>query len=125
MILKLDFAKAFDTIEHEAILKILQCWGFNDRWLLWAKAIFSTGSSSVLLNGVPGTKFSCRRGVRQGDPFSPIMFVAGADLLQSMVNRLALQGVLIPPLPIPNADFPLLNMPMICFLSLKLALLSS
>ena len=107
VILKLDFAKAFDTIEHDAILKILQAWGFDARWLSWVRAIFSTGTSSVLLNGVPGKKFACRRGVRQGDPFSPILFVAGADLLQSMVNQLASSGTIHPPLPIPNTDFPI------------------
>ena len=50
-------------------------------------------------------KFPCRRGVRQGDPFLPILFVAGADLLQTMVNQLADQGILIPPLSIPSTDF--------------------
>jgi hypothetical protein len=109
VILKLDFAKAFDTIEHQAILNICRCWGFDDRWLCWVQKIFSTGFSSVLLNGVPGKKFPCRRGVRQGDPFSPILFVAGADLLQTMVNHLANDGVLVPPLPIPNTAFPIVQ----------------
>ena len=54
LILKLDFAKAFDTIEHEAILQILQHKGFDARWLAWVKEILSSSSSSVLLNGVPG-----------------------------------------------------------------------
>jgi hypothetical protein len=109
VILKLDFSKAFDTIEHQAILNILRCWGFDDRWLGWVQSIFSSGFSSVLLNGVPGKKFPCRRGVRQGDPFSPILFVAGADLLQSMVNSLADDGILSPPLPIPNSKFPIVQ----------------
>jgi hypothetical protein len=39
VILKLDFAKAFDTIEHEAILKVMKLMGFNDTWLGWAKEI--------------------------------------------------------------------------------------
>jgi hypothetical protein len=109
VILKLDFAKAFDMIEHQAILNILKCWGFDDRWLGWVHSIFSTGFSSVLLNGVPGKKFPCRRGVRQGDPFSPILFVAGADLLQSMVNKLVEEGRLTPPLPIPDTKFPIVQ----------------
>jgi hypothetical protein len=109
VILKLDFAKAFDTIEHQAILQILRCRGYDDRWIQWISSIFSSGSSSVLLNGVPGKKFPCRRGVRQGDPLSPILFVEGADLLQTLVNQLAQLGVLVPPLPIPGTDFPIVQ----------------
>ena len=109
VILKLDFTKAFDLIEHQAILNILSCHGYNDRWIGWIRDIFGTGSSSVLLNGVPGRKFACRRGVRQGDPLSPILFVEGADLLQSMVNQLAATQDLIAPLPIPGTDFPIVQ----------------
>jgi hypothetical protein len=54
IILKLDFAKAFDTIEHEAILQVMKHMGFNDLWLRWIKEILSTGTSSILLNGIPG-----------------------------------------------------------------------
>jgi hypothetical protein len=43
--------------------------------------------------------------LEQGDPFSPILFVDGADLLQKMVHHLADEGVLVPPLPIPGTDF--------------------
>ena len=64
IILKLDFAKAFDTIEHQAILKILKCKGLDDRWLGWVDSIFSSGTSSILLNGTPGKKFACKRSSR-------------------------------------------------------------
>ena len=108
MLLKLDFAKAFDTIEHDIILKILQYKGFDDRWIGWVKMLLSSGSSSVLLNGIPGNHFHCKRGVRQGDPLSPLLFVLAADLLQSVVNRMCADGHLTLPIP-NNPDFPIVQ----------------
>jgi hypothetical protein len=95
IILKLDFEKAFDTVEHPTILQILHHMGFPDRWMSWISTTLSTGTSAVILNGVPGRKFKCKRGVRQGDPLSPLIFVLAAEWLQILVNRAASQGLLI------------------------------
>jgi hypothetical protein len=71
VIVKLDFAKAFDTIVHDAILQVMKHKGFNKMWIGWMKTILSTSFSAILLNGVPGKTFLCKRGVRQGDSLWP------------------------------------------------------
>ena len=49
ILLKLDFAKAFDTIQHSAMLHIMKKVGFNDKWLQWIQCLLTSGKSSILL----------------------------------------------------------------------------
>jgi hypothetical protein len=69
------------------------------------EAILRSGTSSILLNGIPGKPFACKRGVRQGDPLSPLLFVLAADLLQSIVNKAWQSGILNHPLSNVFEDF--------------------
>jgi len=92
-------------VEHSAIIKILQAKGFNSKWIRWIEDILSTATTSILLNGVAGKEFKCRRGVRQGDPLSPLLFAIAADLLQCVVNDEYAQGHLIPPFS-QSAEYP-------------------
>lgn len=109
VIVKLDFAKAFDTVEHSAIIAMFQCLGFPSKWINWISTILSSGSASVLLNGLPGKKFNCKRGVRQGDPLSPLLFVLAAEILQYVINGLKDKGILRLPIPQPSNDFPIVQ----------------
>lgn len=106
VIIKLDFEKAFDSIEHEAILMIMRHMGFPAKWLSWVDMIFNSTCTSVLLNRVPGMSFKCKRRVRQGDPLSPLLFVLGVELLQAILNRACQLGLISKPIrPDDESDF--------------------
>jgi hypothetical protein len=109
VILKLDFEKAFDTVEHSVIIQVMEHLGFPTRWLNWIRNILGSGSSAVLLNGVPGKYFKCKRGVRQGDPLSPLLFVLAAELLQILINRASAMNLLKAPIQQPTEDFPIVQ----------------
>jgi len=70
-VIKLDFAKAFDSVCWESLLTILLARGFPNKWLAWMRTLLNTSHSAVLVNGCPGSWIKCKRGLRQGDALSP------------------------------------------------------
>ena len=72
----------------------MQAIDFGPRWHEWVSILFRTSSSRVLLNGQQGPVFSHRRGVRQGDPLSPILFILTMDPLQRLLDMATQHGAL-------------------------------
>lgn len=98
VLLKLDISKAFDTVEWPFLLQVLQAMGFGQRWRDWISALISTASTSILLNGEPGSKIFNRRGLRQGDPLSPMLFILIMEVLHRLFEA-ARQGNVMAQLP--------------------------
>jgi hypothetical protein len=84
---------------------MMEAKGFPARWIKWVHDILSSAKYTVILNGVPSKEFNCKRGVRQGDPLSPLLFILAADLLQSIINKAFDDGSLVPPFP-QNSELP-------------------
>lgn len=96
LLLKINIAKAFDTVSWSFLLRILRHMGFSERWVEWICIIFRSSSSRVLPNGVPGRPFWHRRGVRQGDPLSPMIFLLVMEALNALFRLEEDEGMLAP-----------------------------
>jgi len=104
LFMKLDIHKAFDTVHWGYLLETLQALGFGQRWREWISILLRTSTSTPLLNGRQGAAFSHARGVRQGDPLSPMLFILAMDPLQRLLDRATDHGILTP-LPITAAKW--------------------
>ena len=90
--LKIDLARAFDSVSWQFLLELLESLGFSRRWRDWLAGLLFLASSKVLLNGQPGRRICHARGLRQGDPLSPMLFVIVMDVLNRMIMLADAEG---------------------------------
>ncbi|KAK2640829.1 hypothetical protein Ddye_022592 [Dipteronia dyeriana] len=70
LVVKLDFEKAYDSVDHRYLDSMMEGMGFGVRWRGWMKDYISTPMISVLVNGSPTSQFGIETGLRHGDPLS-------------------------------------------------------
>lgn len=92
MLLKIDLAKAFDSVAWPFWLEVLEHAGFPDRWRDWLSAMLGSASTKVLINGRPGRRIRHARGLRQGDPLWPLLFVIIMEVLNALTAEADRQG---------------------------------
>lgn len=90
--IKVDIAKAFDTISWDFIFSCLYSIGIPNLYIRWLQACVCTPSFTVGFNGTVQGYFKSSRGLRQGDPLSPYLFVIAMNCLSVLLNKGAEEG---------------------------------
>lgn len=96
MACKIDIRKAFDTMRWDFLDWVLIKFGFPQKFMGWISTILHSARLSVVINGKTRGYFACSRGVRQGDPLSPLLFDICEDILSRMFIDLVEKGEFLP-----------------------------
>ncbi|XP_039066509.1 uncharacterized protein LOC120212171 [Hibiscus syriacus] len=90
--LKVDLQKAFDSLNWDFISSILRAIGLPPIFTKWIETCFKEARYSISFNGSLIGYFKGQRGIRQGDPLSPILFVIAMNTLSKILNLAAARG---------------------------------
>ena len=74
ILVAIDFEKAFDSLDHTYLLKVLNAFNFGPSFIQCIRTLYSNVSSCIINNGFTSDYIAVGRGVRQGDPLSPLLF---------------------------------------------------
>jgi hypothetical protein len=86
-IINIDFEKAFDTIEWPFIYKTLEVMGYPEKFIAWIKTLYNDIETCVINNGHTTEFFKPERGVRQGCPISPYLFILTTEIMNRWLKK--------------------------------------
>lgn len=93
LILFIDFYKAFDTISHQFITRVIQFFGFGEGFLKVVRTLYKGCNGSVKLTNGTTPRFDIRRGIRQGCPLSPLLFLLVAQAMAVHIKKYQFLGI--------------------------------
>nr|GEX74164.1 putative RNA-directed DNA polymerase, eukaryota, reverse transcriptase zinc-binding domain protein [Tanacetum cinerariifolium] len=93
MIFKVDFEKAFDSIRWDYLYDVLKSFSFGIKWRSWISGCLDSSMGSVLVNSSPTLEFHFYKGLKQGDPLSPFLFILVMESLHISFSRVIAFGL--------------------------------
>lgn len=94
LFIKMDMVKAYDGVKWDFLQIILLAFGFCGEWVDWVMSFVSSTPFSILVNGVTSDLLQASRGLRQGDPLSPYLFIIMVEGLRRLIKDKVREGLI-------------------------------